>query len=272
MEYFRGFRAMRQDPEWKGKILVASLLFLSAVIIPIVGQVALLGWAALIARQAVIRKGAEGPLPRLDFDFGWLGKLVGIGFKPFLVNLLWRMPIAILVGGLVTCMYVAVIVAAVGASEASRHGGGGGGPPAFIFIVFGIAMIVLVPLSILAAAPAQIAMLRTEVTDDMNAGFKVKDVLRMTRLVLKELIIGNLIIAAVSIPLVFVGMLACYVGIFPVAVVLQVVYAHFSAQLYELYLERGGEPLNVAADPEAQALAAPPAPPPPAAPTAAGGW
>ena len=267
MEYLRGFRAMRQDSEWKGKILVGSLLFLSAMIVPIVGQVALLGWVALVTRQAVTRKGSDGPLPRLDFDFGWLGKLVGIGFKPFLVNLLWRMPIAFLIGGLVGCMYVGVIVAAVGSQAARHHGGSGGGPPAFIFLVFGIAMLVIVPLSIFAQAPAQVAMLRAEITDDMNAGFKFRDVLRMTRVVLKELIIGNLLIAAVSIPLVIVGMFACYVGIFPVAVVLQIVYAHFMAQLYDLYLERGGEPLNVAPDPDVASGGPPPPPPAPAAPS-----
>lgn len=270
MEYFRGFRAIRQDAEWKGKILVGSLLFLSSVMVPIVGQVALLGWAALITRQAVQRNGAEGPLPRLDFDFGWLGKLVGIGFKPFLVNLLWRMPIAILIGGAIGCLYTAAIVAAIGAGSARQGGGGGGGAPAVIFIVFGVVMLVLIPLSILAQAPAQVAMVRTEVTDDMNAGFKIRDVLSMTRLVLKELIIGNLVIAAVSIPLVLVGMIACYIGIFPVAVVLQIVYAHFLAQIYQLYLERGGEPLNLAPDPD---VAPGPAPPPPlAAPPAAGSW
>jgi hypothetical protein len=260
---------MRQDPEWKGKVLVGSLLFLSAMIVPVIGQVALLGWSALITRQAIARRG-EGPLPRLDFDFGWLGKLVGIGFKPFLVNFLWRMPVAFLIGGLVGCMYVAVVVAAVSASH-QTHGGAGGGPPTLIFAVFGIMMLVLVPLSILAAAPAQAAMLRAEVTDDMNAGLKLREVLRMTRLVLKELIIGNLLIGLVAIPLVFVGMLACYVGIFPVAVVLQIVHAHFMAQVYELYLERGGEPLKAAPDPETASIAAPPPPPPPA-PSAAGGW
>ncbi len=269
MEYFRGFRAMRQDPEWKGKILVGSLLFLSAIVVPIVGQIALLGWATLVTRQAVRRKGEDGPLPRLDFDFGWLGKLLGIGFKPFLVNFLWRMPMAFLIGGLVGCMYMAVIVAAV--SAGGRHGDGGAAS-GLIFTIFGLAMVLIIPLSVLAQMPAQIAMMRAEVTDDMNAGFKVKEVLRMTRVVLKELIVGNLIIMLVSIPLVFAGMLACYVGIFPVAVVLQVVYAHFLAQLYELYLERGGEPLTIAPDPADTSLVAPPPPPAPATPATPGGW
>jgi len=272
MRYFRGFGVFFKDPEWGSKLLVGSLVVLSAMIIPVVGQVALLGWAALVTRRAIQDHG-EGPLPRLDFDFGWLGKLVGIGFKPFLVNFLWRLPAMFLTFGLVFCMYFSMIAAAISGAESARHGGShaGGAAAGGVMVFIGIAFIVLIPILIALQIPAQAAMLRVEATDDLNAGMKFKEVLAMTKLVFKELLIGNFLIALVSIPLALVGMLLCYVGIFPVVVLLVVVQAHFMAQVYERYLEKGGEPLTIPPDPE---LVAPPAPPPASPPpaTAASGW
>ena len=47
MQYLRGWRAMRQDPEWTSKVGVGILLML----IPIVGPFALYGWQTLLLRR-----------------------------------------------------------------------------------------------------------------------------------------------------------------------------------------------------------------------------
>ena len=74
MEYLRGWRAMRQDPQWTNKVLIASVLALSAMCIPVFGQLVLTGWAALMLRRAV--SGQDSPLPRMDFDFDYFMKLL----------------------------------------------------------------------------------------------------------------------------------------------------------------------------------------------------
>ena len=39
------------------------------------------------------------------------------------------------------------------------------------------------------------------------------------------------------------GLLCCYVGVFPAAVVCELAAQHLMVQLYLIYLDRGGEPL-----------------------------
>ena len=106
MEYLRGWRAMRQDPEWLKKIGVGALVTLSGMCIPIVGQIVLVGWTSLILRRAV--SGVDAPLPRLDLDFDYLSKLLNVGFKGFLARLLWSLPVVVLVMGSFCCIYIAM--------------------------------------------------------------------------------------------------------------------------------------------------------------------
>jgi Protein of unknown function (DUF4013) len=243
IEYLRGFRELRRDPAWMRKVGLASLLLISSMMVPLLGQLAFVGWTALIMRRAIAGN-ENGELPRIDFDFGWLGKLVGIGFKPFLVGFLWQLPAVFLGVAVGLCGAFAPILI-LGASG-GRGGQGGGEAGVLVMIVFAAMWLLLVPLSILLRLPATIAVLRVEVTDDMQQGMKFKEVLDMLKVVWKELLIGTLVLSLVSVPLVLGGMLCCYVGIFPAAVVISVVTSHFLAQLYPLYLERGGTPLVVA--------------------------
>lgn len=242
MEYLRGYRLLRQDPEWTSKLLVGSVLVLSTMCIPIIGQVCLTGWAALTLRQAVL--GRELPLPRLDFDLNYLGKLVGVGFKAFIVRFLWTLPVSFLAGGLAACIYFGAIASAIGVADS------GGGASDAAGLTIGLlscgGFILLMPLIIVLSLPAQIAGMRAEMTDDMNSGLAFGEVIAMTRLVFRELFVGTLVLSLFGGVLTILGMLACYVGMFPAMIVLQVTMTYFHAQVYSAYLAKGGQPLRIA--------------------------
>lgn len=240
IEYLRGLRILRSDPDWLSKIGVGSLLLLSSMIIPIVGQVALQGWVALTLRRAAA--GHAEPLPRLDLDFDYLGKLLGSGFKAFIVSFLWTLPAGFLVGGGVACIYIGFVMSIIGGAQAGDAGAGLGFG---MICLLGAGIPVLMLLGVLLSLPAQMAVIRAEVSDDLNQGLQFGEVLDMTKRVFRELLIGSLVLAAVQAAFVVVSLPLCYLPLLPSMIAIMIARAHLGAQLYQLYLERGGQPIPV---------------------------
>jgi hypothetical protein len=106
----------------------------------------------------------------------------------------------------------------------------------------------MLPILLAAQIPAMYAAIRAELTNELKDGFQFGEVMKMTKMMFKETLIGLLIIMIVSIPLAILGELACFVGLFVVVYVLFFVRTHFQAQLYQRYLEKGGTPLVIASD------------------------
>lgn len=255
MEYLRGYRVFRQDPEWASKLLVGSLLFLSAMVIPLLGQVVLVGWQALILRRAA--HGQQAPMPRLELDFDYLGKLAGTGFKGLIVRLVWVMPVVLLFGALTFCVAMGIPVAVAAGAAA---GDGDEGMALGAACCVGSILPIMLPVLVLAQIPASVAAMRTELTDDLNAGLAFKEVLAFCRAMKGPLLRGSLVLWLVGTAAGLLGMLLCYVGVFPVAVLGLVVQAHFTAQVYRAWVVQGGAPLPIA--PVDVPARAPPAPPP----------
>ena len=275
MEYLKGYKVFRSDPEWTKKIGVGSLLFLSTMCIPMLGQIVLVGWQALIMRRAV--QGQDEPLPRLDLDFDYLGKLVGIGFKGFVVRFLWSMPAMMLGFGVFFCLYFGAIAVGVGAAES----GSGDEVGLVMMCCIGAGALLWLPFVVLLTIPANVAAMRTELTDDLNQGLRFKETIDFTKAMFKPLFKGHMLLFVVGGGLGIVGMLMCYVGIFPVVVLGMIAQAHLMAQVYRLWVEQGGEELSVAATDVDGSGPPPPglppgAPPPPPSyasePSSPGGW
>lgn len=246
VEYLRGLRKLREDPDWLAKIGVGSLLLLSATIIPFLGQITLAGWGAVTVRRAI--GGEDAALPRLDLDFDYLGKLLGTGFKAFLAALIWGLPASMIIGVGFGCVYVGAIMSAVGGAAAGGDAGGGLGAMAML-CTMGVGFPLLMAFAIVIGLPSQMAMIRAELADDLNAALRFGEVLDMTKKVFRELLIGTFVLALVQWLLTLASLLLCGLPLFPVAVAMVVARAHFAAQLYQLYVERGGAPMQLAHPP-----------------------
>ena len=245
MQYLRGWTALRNDPEWVGKVGWASLIVLTGMCIPVVGQIALLGWNALMLRRAAC--GQDSPLPRLEMDLNYLMKLVETGFKSFLAGLLWSIPLiaAIMVG--YCCMYAGV-VAMFGAAAAGASAGGEAG--AGIGAIFGVVVMIvcfflLFAFIMVANMVTQVAVLRAELSDDVGAALRFGEVMKMTKMLAKELIVGMIVLQLVALVGVFIGLISLYLLLFPVVVILQIITTYFRAELYRVYLEKGVQPLPI---------------------------
>lgn len=245
MQYLRGWTALRNDPEWMGKVGWGCLLLLSGMCIPVLGQLVLRGWLAVALRRAV--SGQDSPLPRLDWDTNYLGKLIGTGFKGLIAQMLWSAPIFAIGFGCYFCMvfgWVGVIGAA-GAGGAAGDEAGAVAGFGLAMVVYVIAMLLMLAVVVVSSMFLTVAVTRAEVADDLNAAMRFGEVVQMTKMLAKELIIGMFVMSMVNFLVLFFGIITLYLGLFPGVVIFSVIGTYYRAELYRVYLEKGGQPLPV---------------------------
>lgn len=235
MQYLRGWRALRQDPDWLRKIGVAIVL----LFVPFVGGIIVTGWTSLMVRRAV--SGQDAPLPRLDFDMDYLGKLLMVGFKAFIARMLWSLPVTAVSMAAGCCMYVGLI-GSLATMSGSQDGEGVGLALACMALGFAVIFPIVV---IVLALPVHVAVMRAELTDDLNSAMRFKDVLSTTKLLAKELVLGQIVLTMIGTAIAIVGICTFYIGLFPGIVVMQIIVSYWLAELYGAYLQKGGEPLHV---------------------------
>lgn len=85
MDFGKAFSYVFEDPDWFKKVGIASLVGL----IPIIGQLVVMGFALQTARN--VMRGEIRPLADLDFS-----SQLGLGFKSFVVALVYSLPLIIL--------------------------------------------------------------------------------------------------------------------------------------------------------------------------------
>jgi hypothetical protein len=266
VEYLRGLRRIPRDPDWVSKILMGCLLLAGGLVVPIIGAIVgaltLRGWSSLALRRAV--RGEESPvLPPLEPDFDYCGKLVVTGLKASLAWLAWMLPVLLVVMPAGVCGLLgaaAAIIAALEPSDADAAIGIG------MIAFYAIGLVILWGTLLLLSSPAQIAMIRVEVADDLDAGLALRPVLETTRTVLRELVLGSIVLALVQIGASIVSLPFCGLPLMPVTVAMHIARAHLGAQLYLLSVERGGAPLAIGPTSYVAVPPPPPAPPPPAPP------
>jgi len=245
MQYLRGWTALRNDPDWTGKVGWGCLLLLSGMCIPVLGQLVLRGWLAIALRRAV--SGQDAPLPRLEWDTDYLGKLIGPGFKGLIAQMLWSAPIVAVVFGCYFCMgagWMGVIGAAgVGGAAGEEAGALVGGGLALILYV--LVLVLMFAVLMFSSMLLTVAVTRAEIADDLNAAMRFGEVMQMTKMLAKELIIGMFVMSMVNFLVVFFGIITLYLGLFPGIVIFSVIATYYRAELYRVYLEKGGQPLPV---------------------------
>lgn len=234
MDYFRGFTIFRDDPEWSNKLLVGAVLALTTLLIPIIGQLVIMGWATLLLRQAV--RGQPLPMPPLRFDVEQWIKLLGIGFKPFAVAFVWSLPAMLLSCIIFGCGY-GISIAAVTAAGSGAEAG------PFAGLCLAASGLLALPVAILFGLPAAAAGLRTALTDDFSHGLQFGAVIEMCKATLRELLVGAILLTLVAALL---SIVLCGVGGLILATPIAAAYALFLAQIYERWLQVGGEALPVA--------------------------
>jgi len=203
MKFGDAFTFVFQDPDWFKKIIIPGLI---GVLIPIIGQLVLLGWGLKVTLNII--RNNPNPLPEMDF-----GDDLSRGFKAGVVSFVYSIPMII--------FYVPIIVLSAAAANgddnmavivaiASTCFG-------LLMMLYGIAMAYILPA----------AYARTVVEDSIGAGLSIKEVFTL----IKKAPMSYLLVLVGVIASSFIsslGTIACGIGIF-----LTVPYA--SAMLGHLY-------------------------------------
>jgi hypothetical protein len=251
MDYVKALTFITDDPRWKEKIGMATVVaLLGFLLIPILF---LMGYCVRLLQN--VRDGRQLPLPEWD---DWSGDLAR-GFKLFVVYLIWALP-AILLALPIT---VGGIMLGVGADEESISALGALGG---LTMSFGYCLIFLYGLVLAAATPGfNIWFARNE---EIGEGLKVTEIWQWTVKHIGEVILFTLayIVASMIFSMVasIVGTILCIVGlIVTIPLSMAVTYIYQYNLLGQMaYKDSTGQPYYVMSAP----VAPPPAPAAPAAP------
>jgi hypothetical protein len=208
MDFGKAFSFPFEDPDWVKKILLAALISL----IPIIGQIYLVGWTLEVARR-VIRQYTR-LLPDVEFSESLI-----LGFKSFVISFVYSLPAIILA----TPIWLVPVIASSGndsnamAALATIVAGCCGG----LIAIYGILLILLIP----AAQGSFLA------TGEMSAAFHLKEILALFRAAPGAYLLAVLgqLIAGIITP---IGGIACGVGAAITAAYSLLMVAHLYGQAY----------------------------------------
>jgi hypothetical protein len=217
-------KAVFADPEWKHNVLF-GLVFL---VIPVVGPIAMSGWLCE-SHQRLVR-GHPRPIPYIDFaDFG---DYIKRGLTLFVINLVITVPVLLLTYAFLAGAGFGTY-AVIAATDEPLAGLGVG-------LLAGIVAVVC---SLVLSVFVNAAHTRAELTESFGTALQLGALIGYAKATAWRVIVKNFFFMWIAIGIVLLGMLACYFGVYPAAVVLQIAGMHLRFQIYSDYRARGGEPI-----------------------------
>ncbi len=210
MDFGKAFTFVFDDPDWLKKVAINAVIGL----IPLIGQIYLLGWGLEVARRIVTRGGT--PLPDVDF-----GTHLGHGFKAIVIALVYTVPIFVIA---IPMVVVAVVAGNAGVGEGPMNtillivnvvGG-------LLSLVYGLVMGLLLPAAVTRA------VVFGAIRDGLQFG-EVIGLVRAAPVAYLLTLVGAFLAGTLAS---LVGSLACGVGIIFTLAYQQVVTGHFYGQAY----------------------------------------
>jgi len=159
-----------------------------------------------------------------DFAFDRFMELLTRGLWPFLISL-------------VTAVVLVMLLAFAGGAAA----GAAAGEPVVGFVVGG-ALYLVVGLTVSALTMPMVFHAELANRFDLGGGFRFA--VAFLKLVGGKAVVTYLVYCVLTIPLTLVGLLACFIGVYPASVVAIMAGQHLMVQLYLDYLDRGGEEIE----------------------------
>lgn len=208
MDFGKAFTFVFDDPDWLRKVAINALIGL----IPIVGQIYLLGWGLEVAKRVATR--SPEPLPDIDF-----GTYLMHGFRAFVVSLVYTAPIWVI--GLIFGILSAVL-SGLDPDLANALAAIGGICFGIFGLVFGLLLGVLLPA----------ALTRTAMFGSIKAGLDFGKAWGLLRAAPGAWVLAFLGTFVAGFLASFVGTIACVIGIIFTMAYYQAVMGHFYGQAY----------------------------------------
>jgi hypothetical protein len=212
MDFGKAFTFVFEDPEWIKKVLIAALFSL----IPVIGTLVTVGWA-MEAGQRVIR---QDPLALPEVDFG---KHLGLGFKAFLIGLVYAIPVLVI---LIPISVVSMMPADNDTTTTVMT---------IVSLCCG-GLAFLYSLILMVAVPA--AMSNFLATEQVGAAFRFSEIISLLRAApgaFLMVLLGGIVTGFVA----SLGSIACGIGVLVTAAYAMVVNYHLIGQAYRTSIANG---------------------------------
>jgi hypothetical protein len=228
MQYAESWRFVTRNPKWLNNVLIGFLCLISTQVIPVVGQLVLLGYMYEVTVGLHRTNGQTYP----DFDFNRIGDYLLRALGPFLVSLVGA--VAFLIPAAVLMVAALLLVAAAGSA---------GEATAVAIVLLAILVGVMGPMTLFFAYAVLFTppMLHGGMTSNVGNSFNFSWAFDFVKKTWVELILVNLFVAGVMLLGMLVGMAALCIGSVFALAFIYLMLAHLNFQLYRLYLSRGGE-------------------------------
>ena len=215
MNFTKAFTYIFEDRRWFEKLLTPLLVSL----IPFIGWMVVAGYVQRVIRNVVDHQ--DEPLPELSF-----GDDLSRGFKVFLANLIFSIPIILI-------MAILILPLAFSGNDSNAS---------VLVILFAfIAMFLSILYAILLAVLMPASNANLAIKGTLGAAFDFKTIFAMFKNNFKAWLLvlgGSLLCSAVIAPL---GAIILVIGALITSLYSQLVVAHLSGQAYALSQTQGGQ-------------------------------
>jgi len=219
MNYGRAFSYVMEDPKWLQKIGIAALI----LIVPILGQIVVLGWVLEVTRHVI--NGEPDVLP----DWSNFGDFLAKGFQAFVVAIVYALPVILLQGCFQGLNAALVSMSANGGDQAQTFQS-----IANVLGIVGICVscvVFIYDLAIGVILPA--ALGNFAATGQIAGGFRFNEILGLVRSAPGPYIIV-LLLSFVTSLISILGLIACIIGVLVTAAYSATVNAHLWGQAYKM--------------------------------------
>jgi len=219
VDYMEAVGDVFKNPNWFVNILLAGI----AIIIPIIGGMVALGYVAEVIASRAYGKMQTYP----DFDFNRFVDYLSRGFWMFLVTFvtsLCLMPLSMLAGGIMAAFQATENEALILV-----------GVLIYFATIFGVNII-----SFFIACPL---VIRAGMLNDFAGAFNFNWIMDFIKKMWVEQLLGGILLYIITLLFMLVGCLALCVGYIPAAGAIVIMWSLFVAQLYQVYVHRGGQGL-----------------------------
>jgi len=223
MEYIKPYTYFLKKQNGPTNLLWGSLALLSTSVIPFIGQVVVFGYQAEVAEDL---KNDPELTDHRDFDPNKFVEYLTRGIWPTLVEY----ALSLAGGGL--SIFGFLIGMGIGWLVDEP----------IVGLIIGLVFII--PVTLLAALVTWPFMLHTQLSKGLHFGNASRFAMAFFGKVGGQLFITMLIHSLISFPLIILGLILCFIGIFPVSMILIMAQEHYMIQLYRIYLDEGGEPIG----------------------------
>ena len=232
LQYLRAFQYIVEQKEWPRTLILGGV----CLIIPVFGATALLGYQFEVVEALYRRQ----PVPYPMFEFKRFPFYMKRGVWGFMIALfiqtLMQLPLQFgLQFGIMGLMMLFSSDPRTGAIVAAII--------VPLFIVFLLCFVLTLSVCLTPV------FLRAGLTQDFAQIFNFSWIRDFIRKMWRDTLLTAVYMYIAAIPLFLLGLLACGIGLYVAAVFFALANAHLTWQLYEIYLERGGEPLTLQPQP-----------------------